>query len=112
MSRQMIMVRSNKTQIGFCHGILDPTPPGRPLSTHGAMFPRGCSIVTVLKRAFSREQNTRRDDEEENSGSGKSKNFYEISGYGRFLHGKSGFNISSGGPLYRRHNMPLQKFHA
>ena len=40
-------------------------------------------------------KNTGRDDKDENSGSGKSKNFHGISGYGRFFHGKFGSNIPS-----------------
>ena len=66
-----------------------------------------CSITTVLNKTLSREQNTRRDDEDENSGSGKSKNINGISGYGRFFHGKSGSNTPPGGPLYIRDLDPI-----
>ena len=45
------------------------------------------------------DEKIRQDDEEENSGSGKLKNFYGISGYDRFFHGKSGSNTPPGGPL-------------
>ena len=55
-------------------------------------FLESCSITNVLKRAFRQEQKTRRDDEEENTGSGKSIIVHEISGYGQFFHGKSGSN--------------------
>ena len=62
------------------------------------MFLEIYAIISVLKRAFSRKLNTGRDDDEENSGSGKSKNFHGISGYGKFLHGKSGSNTPLVGP--------------
>ena len=39
----------------------------------------------LLKRAIGRKQNTRRDDEEKTSGSGKLKFFYGISGYHQFF---------------------------
>ena len=73
MSGQIILVT-------FFHGYWIEHLPGRLVLYHGIIFLRSCLIATVLKRAFSREQNTRRDDEEENTGSGKSNILYEISG--------------------------------
>ena len=67
-------------------------PPGRLILYPGTIFLKSCFIVTLLKRAPSREHNNRRDDEEENWGSGKSKMFLGISGHCRFFHGKSEFN--------------------
>ena len=48
--------------------------------------------------SHAKKQNPRRNDEEDNSGSGKLTISYEISGYGRFFHGKSGSNTPPGGP--------------
>ena len=45
-----------------------------------------------------------RDYEEENSGSGKFKNFHGISGYDQFFHGKSESNTPSGGPFIIERN--------
>ena len=100
MSGQVILVR-------FFHENCIQGPPGRPLLHlhHGTIFLRSCSIFTVLKRSFSREQNTRRNDDEENSGSGKLKVFFGISGYGRIFHEKSGSNNPPGGPLESSRNL-------
>ena len=49
-------------------------------------------------------KNTRRDDKDENSRSGKSKNFNGISGYGRFFHWKSGSNTPLVGPNVELNN--------
>ena len=76
-----ILAQSDKTQIRFLSGN------GWALFYSGTIFLDSCSIFSVLKRALCRKQNTRRDGEEENSGSGKSNLFYVISGYDRFFHG-------------------------
>ena len=57
-----------------------------------------CSIITILNKTLSQEQNTRRDDENENSGSRKSKNFNGISGLAVFFTGNHDL-IPPGGPL-------------
>ena len=92
-----MMERSDKTQIRF---FTESNNPRRPILYRCAIFLGIYAIVTVLKIALSRELNTQRDYEEENSGSGKSKIFHGIPGYGEFFHGKSGSNTPSGGPLF------------
>ena len=71
------------------------------LSYPGNIFLGNCSIVTVLEGALSRKQNTRQNDEEENSGLGKLNIFHRISEYDQFFHGKSGSNTPPGGPFFR-----------
>ena len=80
-------------EIGIQH------PPGRPKLYPGTICLYSCLIVNLLKRSPSREQDTRRDNEEENLESGKSKIIHGISGYERFFHGKSEFHTPPGGPL-------------
>ena len=99
MSGQIILARPDKTQKRFFTGYRDQTPPGKPILSRCAIFLWIYAIVTVLKRAFSRKLNTRRDHEEEYSLSGKSTIFYGIPGYGQFFYGKSGSDIPPGWPL-------------
>ena len=64
----------------------------------GTNFLESCSITTVLKRALSREQNARGDDEEENNGIGKIENGSQDFGIWPFFHKKSGSNFPPSGP--------------
>ena len=99
LSGQIILARSNKHIYDLFHEkFRSNTPYKAPIiSLYNILG--SCSINTVLNKALSREQNTRRYDENKNLGSGKSKNLNGISGYGRFFHKKSGSNTPPGGPL-------------
>ena len=74
---------------------LDPTPPTTPLLYPSAIFQGATQLSPLQIRLSVENKNTWQDDEDENSGSGKSKNSDEITGYGRFCHGKSGSNAPS-----------------
>ena len=89
----MILVRSNKTHTRF---IL------REIEIQNLLLRPFYILVQYFRdllnyhRLSVENKNTRCYD---NSGSGKSKKFNGISGYGRLLHRKSGSNTPPGGPL-------------
>ena len=80
---------------------MDPTPPTMPHIISGYNLSGSSLNFTVLKRALSREENTRWDNEAENLGSRKSKIFHGILRYDQFFHGKLGWNTLLVGPLVR-----------
>ena len=92
ISGQKFLASFDRTQIRFFPGNWYPKSP-----LVGPII-GNCSIFTVLEKALSRKQNTQRDDEEENLGSGNFKIFNGISGYDRFFLGKSESNPPPGGP--------------